>query len=240
MEFWRILEEEQKVALANNPGKVKEFLKELVTKEVQNTYVVALSDDGAVKLLVENKKYESEERAKEIVANWRKYASNVGYTGPVAWKVKAGFMLKLHAPLAGPCYDKLKYLQNWNIRNDEPTKDSLVFWVPRLADGSTSQSIPQMEKLREKYRKNYSWPVHHCKSFGSIALLFALILAHFKRMGERVPLNYLYAASDTFHVAGSRLVAGDFGEDGLYCYYWREDARGFVGFFLLGVEELGQ
>lgn len=155
-------------------------------------------------------------------------------------KVKAGYTLKGHASQDKNSYSKLGYLQSWSLKNDEPTKDSLVFWVPRLADGSTSKTTPQMEKLRKEYRKNYSWPAHHATSFGSIALLFALILAHFKRTGERVPLQYLYAASDTFLVDGCRLVAGSFGELGLFCLRWNEGAGGLVGFFLLGVEELGQ
>ncbi len=234
------LSDEELASVIEKPELLKQFAGKLLADNVANTYVVALSDDDAVKLLVESKKYESEERVREVVALWRKYASNIGYTGPIAWKVKAGYTLKEHASRDKNSYTKLGYLQSWELKNDEPTKDSLVFWVPRLADGSLSKTIPQMEKLRKEYRKNYSWPAYHCTSFGSIALLFALILAHFKRTGERVPLQYLYAASDTFHVDGYRLIAGFFLENGLYCNYWSEDAGDDVGFFLLGVEELGQ
>lgn len=115
-----------------------------------------------------------------------------------------------------------------------------MFWVPRLVENSTSKTIPQMEQLRKDMAKQYKLPAHHGTSFGSIALLFALIMAHFKRTGERVPLKYLYAASDTFRVDGYRLIAGYFHENGLNCIDWDGDACDGVGFFLLGVEELGQ
>jgi hypothetical protein len=159
----------------------------------------------------------------------------------VAWKVKAGFMLKQHAPFAGPCYGKLDYLQGWELTNDKPTKDALVFWVPRLAEKSTSKTVEQMETHRAELRQKNNLPRHHCASFGSITLLFALILAHFKRTGERVPLECLYAASDTLNADdGNRLIAGHFYEVGIYCDRWSDD-HGLVniGFFLLGVEELG-
>ncbi len=222
------LSDQELTAIAEKPGLLKEFAAKLLADNVANIYVVHMDDKDVP------------EQYRETIASWRKYASHVGYTGPVAWKVKAGFTLKTHAPQAGPCYSQLGYLQDWQLKNDEPTKDSLVFWVPRLIDGSTSKTIPQMEKIRKDFRKVYELPAHHATSFGSIALLFALILAHFKRTGERVPLKYLYAASDTFHVGGRRLIAGGFDGGGLYCCSWNEDALDVVGFFLLGVEELGQ
>jgi hypothetical protein len=231
LNFLGMLSNEHMLALLDNPGKVKQYLGDLVAEEVEQTYVVALSDT------------ELQEQFPEFadrLPSWRKVAAALDYRGPVAWKVKKGFTLKEHAPLTGFCYDSLNYLQNWSLRNDEPTKASIVFWVPRLAEGSTSKTIPQMDKLRTELKQRYELPVHHASSFGSIALLFALILAHFKRTGERVPLNTFYAASDTFHADGDRLFAGNFDEDGLDCYYWHEDAYVSLGFFLLGVEELGQ
>jgi hypothetical protein len=44
----------------------------------------------------------------------------------VLWQVKAGFTLKKHAPLAGPCHEKFSYPQDWDLRNDEPTADLLT------------------------------------------------------------------------------------------------------------------
>lgn len=239
VEFWKTLKDEEKLAFADNSELMKRFLARLARGAARNSYVVALSDDEAVKLLVESKKY-TEDEAKVIVASWRKYAAARGYTGPVAWKIREGFMLKKHAPLAGPCYDKLGYLQSWKLRDDESTKDSIVFWVPRLAEGSTSKTIFQMETLRMELLHQYGLSTGQTISFGSISLLFALILAHFKRTGERVPLQYLSVVSDSFVSSGRRLIAGIFNEDGLGCIYWSEDnARDSVGFFLLGVEQLG-
>lgn len=224
------LTQDELLVFTDNPGKVKEFLNGLVSEGIQNIYVVPLSDTELK---------EQFPQFSDRLPSWRKVAAELDYRGPVAWKVKAGYTLKEHASQDKNSCSKLDYLQQWNPKNDEPTKDSLVFWVPRLAEGSTSKTIPQMEKLRQKQRQRYELPDHHAKSFGSIALLFALILAHFKRTGERTPLQYLYAASDSFHVYGDRLIAGHFSEVGLYCSYWNEGAGGVVGFFLLGVEELG-
>ncbi len=222
------LSDQELAAIAEKPELLKEFAGGLVANIVANTYVVHMDDKDVP------------EKYRDTVAKWRKYASDLGYTGPVAWKIKEGFTLKTHAPQAGPCYSKLGYLQDWKLKNDEPTKDSLVFWVPRLAEDSTSKTIPEMEKLRKELQQKYKLLAHHGTTFGSIALLFALILAHFKRTGERVPLQYLYAASDTFHVDGRRLFAGYFHGRGLRCYGWHGGADDIVGFFLLGVEELGQ
>lgn len=223
------LSDEELSAVAEKPKLLKQFAGDLVAGIVANIYVVPLGDVDVPNQFV------------AAVTKWRYLAAVLGYTGPVAWKVRAGFALKTHAPLAGPCYDKLRYLQKWDLKNDESTKDSLVFWIPRLAPESTGKTIKQMETHRAELRKLYNLPGSHCQQFGSIALLFALILAHFKRTGERVPLNMFYAASDTLCAGGSRLLAGDFGSRGLGCSYecvsGRDDS---VGCFLLGVEELGQ
>lgn len=221
------LSDQELSAITEKPDLFKQFAGKLAADIVANTYVVPLGDA------------EVSEQYRKTATQWRKYAAALGYTGPVAWQVKEGFTLKLHAPLAGPCYGKLNYLQSWELKNDEPTQNSIVFWVPRLAEGSTSKTISQMEKLRLKLQQQYELPEHHATSFGSIALLFALILAHFKRTGERVPLKYFYAASDALHADGYRLFAGNFDGAGLRCGYWGEDSCGDVGFFLLGVE-LGQ
>jgi hypothetical protein len=224
-----ILTDEEMIALTNAPGKVKKFLAALVQEEIANTFAVPLSDAE-----VQEKYPQFADR----LAPWRKLAALMGYTGPVAWLVKQGFTLKKHASLVGPCYENLQYLQDWNF-DDTPTDDCLVFWVPRLAENSTDKNIKAMEKHRAELKKRYELPGDHATYFGSIQLQFALILAHFKRMGERVPLNLCYAASDTL-VGGSRLVAGDFDGNGLYCDLWGEHGFDDIGFFLLGMEKLGQ
>ena len=224
------LSDEEMLALTNNPGELKKLGGELVAKEIANIFAVSLSDAE-----VQEKYPQFADR----LVPWRKLAALMGYTGPVAWLVKQGFTLKKHAPLVGPCYKNLQYLQGWNF-NDDPTDDCLVFWVPRLAENSTGKNLKAMEKHRAELKKRYELPGDHATYFGSIQLQFALILAHFKRTGERVPLNFLYMASDTLFADGRRLVAGDFNVSGLYCNYWDENGNDAIGFVLLGVEKLGK
>jgi len=171
------------------------------------------------------------------LAPWRKLAALMGYTGPVAWLVKQGFTLKKHAPLVGPCYENLGYLQGWNF-NDDPTDNCLAFWVPRLAENSTGKNIKAMEAHRAELKKRYELPGNHATTFGSIQLQFALILAHFKRTGERVLSGRYYAASDS-HEDGCRLVVGDFSGDGLSGGGWDDSGGDSVCCFLLGIETLG-
>lgn len=237
--WWSSLTDSQKSAFAEDPSKVTAFLEARAKEIAESTFVTHLSDQEATKLLVEKKAY-SKESVEGVFKAWRKYASDLGYTGPVVWLVKSGFTLKVTAPLAGPCYQKLGYLQDWNFE-DEPTQDQLVFWIPRLAQNSKSKNVTQMEALRAQLKQTHNLPAHHCDRFGSIGLLFALILAHFKRTGERVPVNCDYAASDTLDADGGRLFAGCFDGRGLFCRYWDgSGGDGAVGFFLLGVEDIGQ
>lgn len=224
-------------AIVDNPNKLKEFAGDLVAHEMANTYVVHIDDKNVP------------EQYREATTKWRKYAASFGYTGPVVWKVREGFTLKKHAPLAGPCFHELEYLQNWGLKDDPTTKDSLVFWIPRLAEGSTNKTIDQMEKMRGELKGCYVLPDHHATSFGDIALLFALILTYFKRTGDRVPLEMFYAASDSFdrpesdidslnELESKRLYAGAFSENGLVCNRSDKKSCNKTGFFLIGVELL--
>lgn len=233
----RILNDEEILAWVDDPKAVKKFLKEQAKKASDGTFVIPLDDDEAVQFLVDRKGH-TEDEARAKVKVWREAAIKMDYRGPICWLVKAGFTIKIDAPKAGPCYDNLNYLQGRELQNDEPTVDSLVFWIPKLAEGSTGKNYQQMVSQRGLLRDTFNLPANHCQSFGSIALNFALILAYYKLKGDRVPANCLYAASDTLHVRGYRLIAGDFGQNGLHCDYWVGNAGGHVGFFLLGVELL--
>ena len=225
-----ILTEEEMNEWTEGPGEVKDFLAARVAEKMANTFCVSLSD---------NELQQQFPQFADRLVPWRKLAALMGYTGHIVWLVKQGFTLKKHAPLVGPCYENLQYLQGWNF-NDDPTDDCLVFWVPRLAENSTGKNIKAMEAHRAELKKRYELPGDHATYFGSIQLQFALILAHFKRTGERVPLNLRYAASDTLNAVGYRLIAGNFNDDGLYCYDWLENGYVNIGFVLLGVEKLGQ
>jgi len=222
------LSDEEILAMADNPGKLKEFLGGLVAEEIANTFCVALSDNELQKQFPQ---------LVDRLVPWRKLAAELNYSGPVVWLIKQGFTLKKTAPIVGSCNDKLNYLQGWSFE-DKPTEDLIVFWVPRLAPKSTGKDIKTMEAHRAELKKRYELPGDHANYFGTIQVLFAIILAHFKRSGERVPLDLLYAASDAL-LGGYRLIAGDFySSDGLFCDLWDENGRGDVGFFLLGVEKI--
>jgi len=216
--------DEEKRALVENPKAFKDFAANLVRAVVENTFFTAISDKDAPA------------RFADAVAKWRKLASDFGYTGPVLWQVKAGFTLKKHAPLAGPCYKQFGYLQDWSLQNDEPTVDSMVFFIPRIV--ATEKDTEEQKQALAKLRKKYGLPKSHCSSFGSAALVSGLILAHFKRTGERAPLNSNWVRTESLFAGGDRLNLGRFDESGLYCDYcsWDGHRHGYLGVFPLGVE----
>lgn len=212
---------------SSNLQRVQRFASALVKRAARNTFATPLGDD------------EVSEKFKGLVALWRKLAAELGYTGPVAWQVRAGFTLKQHAPLAGRCIQNFTYMKDWAFQNDEPTKEGFVFWIPRLLDSSTSKDVTAQKQLLVQVRTRLQLPAHHLASFGSAALLSALILAHFKRTGERVPIEGLWARTNTLRVSGDRLLLG-FHSVGLHCDSWDDsDADDHVGAFPLGVEALG-
>jgi hypothetical protein len=217
------LSDEEQVVLVDKMSEFKKFVADLVRTVVENTFFTHVDDKDAPAHLV------------GAVAKWRKLASDLGHTGPVLWAVKAGFTLKTHAPLAGPCHEKFGYLQDCNLQNDEPTVDCMVFFIPRIV--ATEKNAQEQTQALAELRKEYGLPEHHCASFGSAALVSGLILAHFKRMGERTPLNTDLVRTDTLDSDGDRLGLGDFDGDGLYCSgRWDDGRDGSLGVFPLGVE----
>ena len=176
------------------------------------------------------------------LAKYRLLATEWGVpaTMAVCYRVRAGFTLKTHAPKAGPCYKKFAYLQGWNFP-DEPTKDCLVFWIPRLVPGSTSKTRDEQLQLLGEIRQRMEFPKHHMANFGNVAFNAGLILAHHKATNERVPFDRYWIRTDTCGAGGNRLSLGDFDGSGLGCDYWDFDGRryGNLGVFVLGVEALG-
>lgn len=219
------LSDDQQLALLDRPDEFVEFAAAQAAKIVQDTYFVPIADKDVPQKIAES------------VWKWRKLASDLGYTGPVCWRVRAGFTLKSHAPQAGPCYEKFGYLQDWQLQNDEATQSCVVFWIPRLVKDSVSKTVEEQMVLAKQVRTTYDLPAHHLTSFGSAALNSGAVLAHYKRTGERTPLNGLYVRTDTLHVDGSRLNVGYFDETGLGCDVWRDGERyGYLGFFPWGME----
>ena len=218
------LTEEEQWALVQEPGELKKFAGDLVIQIARSIFFTPISDKVVQADLA------------DIALNWRRLAAELGYAGPIAWEIKPGFTLKEHAPKAGPCRDNFQYLQSWDLKNDEPTKGSLVFWVPRLV--GKGKNVEGQRAVLAELRQWFSLPKHHLASFGSAALLSGLILTHFKRVGERVPLNKEWTRTDAFGSVGLRLGLGDFGEDGLRCghWLWVDSGDPGVGCFPLGVE----
>lgn len=117
----------------------------------------------------------------------------------------------------------------------------MVFWVPRLVPESTEKTTDEQHANLAALRTRLELPEHHLSKFGSVALLAALVLAEFKRSGDRVPLNCYWVRTDTCDAGGDRLDLGDFGEVGLDCDYWHFGGKraGDLGVFAWGVEALG-
>lgn len=161
----------------------------------------------------------------------------VSITTPLCYRVSAGFTLKDHAPKNGPCYKNFSYLQDWNF-SDEPTQEGVVFWIPRIVPGSVKKNVSKQMAHLAALRQRVELPAHHLASFGSVALLAGLILAHYKATGERVPFDRYWVRTDTCYAGGSRLGLGSFDEYGLSCdnWDWDGDAGGYLGVFALGVE----
>mgnify|MGYP001616633610 CR=1 FL=1 len=178
----------------------------------------------------------------QTLAKYRKLAPEwrVPATIAVCYRVRAGFTLKTHAPKFGPCYDQFKYLQGWDFP-DEPTKECLVFWIPRLVPNSISKTHNEQLQFLGEIRQRMDLPKHHMVNFGKVAMDAGLIFAHYKATGERVPFDCYWIRTDTCSTDGDRLGLGDFDGDGLHCDDWDFDGgrNDDLGVFVLGVEELG-
>lgn len=229
VDFLSNLSHSQQVVLTDNRNRqrVVKLLDDLIAEESANTFFTAINDPDVPA------KYA------DMVAKWRKLAMVLGYNGPVVWQVKLGFTFKHHAPKAGPCWQDWDYLQDWKLHYDASTIDSLVFFIPRIV--GTNRSTQGQVELLATFRQQYDLPANHLTSFGSVALLAGLVLANFKRNGERVPLYSCRVRTDTFNaVDGTRLLL-KFGESGLFCEPhrgWDDKGYEYIGIFPLGVEPI--
>ncbi|MBI4121880.1 MAG: hypothetical protein HY461_00960 [Parcubacteria group bacterium] len=234
------LPEEELLLLAdtNLRPRLRRWLGRAHRQQTANMFVTPLSDEAAVGFYMGRRKL-ADDAAKAIVSSWRRLAAELGYSGPIAWQVREGFTLKGHGPKSGSTYQNWAYLQDWPLQNDEPTRESIVLWIPRLLTGSTAKNVGQQKVLLGDFRTRFVLPGHHLTTFGSAALLTALIHAHTKRTGERTPLNGYWTRTDTLRVVGRRLDLS-WGGGGLHCDGWSDSGRsGDLGVFPLGVEALG-
>lgn len=219
-----------------NTGRIQIFLKKLKTVGDKLLPSWIEEEEDAIALLVAHKIYD-EEMAKAVVEKWVEDATDYDYDGPVLWQVPAGFTLIEHAALAGPCKD-FGALQEWKF-TDEPTRSALVFWIPRLITSSKGLNAGAQRELLKTERQRLELPDHHLRSFGSAALVAALILAHFKRTAKRVPLKGNWARTDTQREDLQRIRFGNFGKPGLECHYrWGNQTHKGLGVFPLGIEPL--
>lgn len=218
------LSEPELLALIDNPDRLKEFVGQLVGEIKDLTFVEPMDDKDV------------HEMYRDYVVAWRRMAAALGYTGPVAWKVRKGFTLKHHAKKMGPCSHSFIHIPMNNVYN-VPTKDCLVFWVPVVLTDSFNQVPAEMiantlAKVRSVYEIS---AVSHLNSFGQASLLAALMFAHFKRTGERVP-NDVWVRTDTLCATAEITVALKFSDEGLDYQAVAWAARSDLGCFPIGVE----
>lgn len=179
------------------------------------------------------------ERFRALAKKWRLLAQVLGWNGPVAYLMKAGFHFK-QGPKFGTCYQDSQDLQTWKLKEgDEPTPSALVFWVPRLVAESMSKNVQEQKDLLVQVRTKLELPEHHLSGFGSVSILMLLIQSHFRRTEEQVPSCNLWIRTDSLFVGGNRLSLR--WRDGILdCgdWYWVEYGNEFLGCFPLGVETL--
>lgn len=128
-------------------------------------------------------------RLRPVIGTWRSLAIQLEYSGIVAWKVRAGFDLRTREfDLSWPRHSGSRR-RVVELENIATTINSIVFWVPRLVPNSLGKETDQLKGVLALLHQSFSLPNHHLSGFGGAELIAGLILAHFKRTGERVPLH---------------------------------------------------
>ncbi|MFC1597906.1 hypothetical protein ACFL2M_00020 [Patescibacteria group bacterium] len=179
-------------AIVDNPGAFHAWTRKLAEDSKDHAYVVPLTDD------------EVPDTMQERLRAFRLYTVHPhrSYTGPVAWRTKAGYTLKQHAPKMGRCYD----FEGISGRfRDTPTEDAIVFWAPCPVLGSENKNSADQLVLLWELRDRFNFPAHWCNNFGTPALLAGLYLAYQKYCGNRVPRPSTWARSTVFsgmHIDG--------------------------------------
>ncbi|MDO8499146.1 MAG: hypothetical protein Q7S66_00610 [bacterium] len=200
-------------------------------------YYILLSDEEAVKWLVERAK-KTEAEARQFVEGLRVEARQAGFVDEV--KIHAerllGATFKRDIPQMGPCMDDFRYLQGWNFL-DPVTKFALVSWVPAPLAGSTSKSTNQQKEMVAAWKTAANLPEWFRVSFGAVVDAAGMALAHFRATGKD-PFAGLVVRTDTCFAGGYRLYLR--WHDGrLLCGVWRFDdgPDDDVAVFALGVVE---
>lgn len=138
------------------------------------------------------------------IANLRGFAKEVfnDWGENIFYKVEMGFDFQEHAPGIGPCIYHWEKARRWKLKNKESTRDSLVFWVPRLLPNSCLKTVNSQLKLMADYRNKYNLPENCLKNFGSASLNTLLILERFHRIREVLSFGQDVVRTDTLRACG--------------------------------------
>lgn len=194
-----------------------------VIRELKRRYFVPLNE------------HEVPVKYRIIMSGWKEMAARINYKGPIAWAVRRGFSLE-NASTIGPCFGELKYLNNCRYL-DEPTRESLVFWIPHLVPGSLYKHVRSQKALLALFRADYQLPENHLRSFGSSSLLSGLVLSYYVMTGCKV-LRGVNVRTSTLTTGKARFTLGWY-QGQLISELWRNDDQRYanVGVFPVGIED---
>lgn len=229
------LSREELEVLTENPNAVLGLARSLIVKAREtaltslDSYVICYTDEQAVGWLINHKDY-SESDAKSLVAKYRKLAKKHNYFGPIAWRVKEGFTLKMYPPTLPWRWGYVANPDNLAVESffhEESTKNALVFWIPCLLSGSENKKADEQYALLENTRESLGLPRHHLVNFGSAPLVVALMRAEHRRTGDPVPSMNNGLINNSHVRTETRFRDTMFAEmsDGRRCDYWKAGFR---------------
>ena len=169
-------------------------------------FFMPISDKQATTILTE--KY-GEAEARRIVDAWRSMAKDMKYPGKIAFRVLWGFIFRKHAPSLGPCFNGLKQTQQDDLRNDESTENSVLFFIPKVLEESRDKNETEQRKLLSDLRIKYNLPSHHLGGFGQVGYLVGVILTLLKITGDYVVPEKHTVRTDTLYVLHNKYSEGE-------------------------------
>ena len=215
-----------------------------VLERLKQNYSIPLTDLEAIDLLVQFKKIKLAE-AERSVEIWRETARKWGCSADaaVAYWMLPGFTLTKHAPKAGPCFSEdFGHLQIIKLKNNEPTKHAIVFWIPETMPGWDDDTL----KNQVDHLDQLNLPGHKPGSVGNISILSNLILTHYNVTDRQFPYDNGVVRTDTCTRDGSSNIGLGWNEGRLGFAIWQdwdEDEDSDLEIFdrvvfAVGVEEL--
>lgn len=203
--MWLTQADLQELTQSENRVAIAKFLRGLRKRRERKFFATPLSDAEAGELLVSKGGIAAALVVQRLSA-WRELAFRHHYTGPVAWKVRAGYTIEHGSEKSSfRLMNEAETLAK-GILNDEPTTASVAFWIPRLLHESTQKSVSEQLELLASVRGALGLPAHHLKGFGHAGWITVLSYAHRWRSGEQ-PLRDEYAVrTDTYYKNGTRVL----------------------------------